>query len=188
MTLGRMIHFFLPEQKLVGISARRFGVLFVCLDIFAFIVQAAGAIIASIQDGGSIVMTGLHIYMGGIGLQEVFIICFIALAIYLHRKLIKMGGSEDDCEGRLSQGPFSWRWLFYALYFALGMITVSRSAPAHEEKEWIDLLLTMLPCRCELFSESASMPKAHQPRTKSLHTRCMNTCLMLCLCSSLSSL
>lgn len=125
MTLGRMIHFFLPEQKLVGVSARRFGVLFVCLDIFAFLVQAAGALMSSAQEAGSLVMTGLHIYMGGIGLQEAFILCFTALAIDLHRKLIRMENSHVDYNGRLNQGPFSWRWLFYALYFTLGMITVS---------------------------------------------------------------
>ncbi|OOQ83942.1 RTA1 domain protein [Penicillium brasilianum] len=124
MTLGRMIHFFLPGQKLVGVSARRFGVLFVCLDIFAFIVQATGAIMTSIQDGGSIVVTGLHIYMGGIGLQEAFILCFTALAIYLHQKLLKVESSEEVFNERLSRGHFSWRWLFYALYFALGMITI----------------------------------------------------------------
>jgi hypothetical protein len=125
MTLGRMIHFFLPGQKLVGVSARRFGVLFVCLDIFAFIVQATGAIMTSFQDGGTIVVTGLHIYMGGIGLQEAFILCFTALAIYLHRKLLKIESSEEVFNERLSRGSLSWRWLFYVLYFALGMITVS---------------------------------------------------------------
>lgn len=125
MTLGRMIHFFLPDQKLVGISSRRFGVLFVCLDIFAFIVQAAGAVLASNQDNGSLVMTGLHIYMGGIGLQEAFILCFTALAIDLQRKLTKMENSEEIYNEKLTRGRFSWRWLFYALYFALGMITVS---------------------------------------------------------------
>jgi hypothetical protein len=126
MTLGRMIHFFLPDQKLAGISARRFGVLFVCLDIFAFLVQAAGALMSSAQEDGSLVMTGLHIYMGGIGLQEFFILCFTALAIDLHRRLIRMENSHADYNGKLNQGPFSWRWLFYALYFTLGMITVSR--------------------------------------------------------------
>jgi hypothetical protein len=121
-----MIHFFLLEQKLVGISARRFGVLFVCLDVFAFIVQVSGAILASNQDNGNLVMTGLHIYMGGIGLQEAFILCFTGLAIHLHRKLIKLEASEDVYNGKLSQGPFSWRWLFHVIYFALAMITVSR--------------------------------------------------------------
>ncbi|KAJ5897049.1 lipid transporter atnI [Penicillium subrubescens] len=124
MTLGRMIHFFLPDQKLVGISARKFGVLFVCLDIFAFLVQAAGALMSSAQEGGSLVMTGLHIYMGGVGLQEFFILCFTALAIDLHRKLIRMENSHTDYNGKLNQGPFSWRWLFYTLYFTLGMITI----------------------------------------------------------------
>lgn len=166
-----MIHFFLPDQKLVGISARRFGVLFVCLDIFAFLVQAAGALLSSSQEGGSLVMTGLHIYMGGIGLQEAFILCFTALAIDLHRKLIRMEGSEADYNGKLTQGPFSWRWLFYALYFTLGMITVSRCKPKTEWlSEAIDLLLTGLLHRFESSSDSASMPRGPHLQTQSLPT------------------
>ncbi|KAJ5579648.1 uncharacterized protein N7459_005633 [Penicillium hispanicum] len=125
MTLGRMINFYLPDKRLVGISARRFGVIFVCLDIFAFIVQLAGATMTSNTDGpSSIVTDGLHIYMGGIGLQEFFILGFTALAVHLHRKLIQM----ERCNGRgiekLYQGPFPWRWMFYILYFTLTLITI----------------------------------------------------------------
>ena len=68
MTLGRMINFYLPEQKLCRVSARRFGTIFVCLDIFAFIVQLAGAVLTTGDDESeSTVMMGVHIYMGGIG-------------------------------------------------------------------------------------------------------------------------
>ncbi|KAK9235163.1 hypothetical protein V1525DRAFT_410812 [Lipomyces kononenkoae] len=42
MTLGRLIHLFIPDQRLAGISAKRYGMVFVCLDIIAFITQLAG--------------------------------------------------------------------------------------------------------------------------------------------------
>lgn len=125
MTIGRMINFYLPEQKFYHITARRFGTLFVCLDIFAFIIQLAGALITTDENEPlSTTMMGVHIYMGGIGLQELFILGFTALTIQLHRTMIRMD-NNGQCAEKLTRGAFSWRWLFYSIYFALGMITVS---------------------------------------------------------------
>lgn len=56
MTLGRMTHFFLPGQKLCGITARLFGLIFVSLDIVAFLVQLAGASMTTNTDGGTLVL------------------------------------------------------------------------------------------------------------------------------------
>ena len=122
MTLGRMIHFFIPERRFWHTSAHHFGTIFVCLDIFAFLVQAAGAVLTSMDDNSK-VMLGLHTYMGGIGLQEAFIICFLGLTIHLHRKMIEMENAGQGLE-KLSQCAFPWRWLFYSIYLALGLITV----------------------------------------------------------------
>ncbi|KAJ5301175.1 uncharacterized protein N7443_006177 [Penicillium atrosanguineum] len=126
MTLGRMVNFFLPDKKLGRINARRFGLIFVCLDILAFMVQLGGAALSS-NTGESMktVMLGLHLYMGGIGLQELFILCFLALTIHLHRKLLQLerSGTETDLQ-KLSHGSYPWRWLFYTIYVALGLITV----------------------------------------------------------------
>ncbi|KAJ5895003.1 hypothetical protein N7495_006694 [Penicillium taxi] len=122
MTLGRMIHFYIPEKRFWGIPAPRFGVIFVCLDIVAFIVQAAGAMMTSAQGDVKVVMNGLHLYMGGIGLQEAFIICFTVMTIHFHRRLIHM--ENIAATFKLTQSPFPWRWLFYTIYFALVMITV----------------------------------------------------------------
>ena len=89
MVLGRMVYFFDDEKKLAGVSAIRLGVLFVTLDIIAFIVQAAGGVLASTDDAPShIIQIGLNVYMGGMGLQELFILCFAGLAIVFHRRLI----------------------------------------------------------------------------------------------------
>lgn len=62
--------------------------------------------------------------MGGIGLQELFILCFTGMLITLHRRLLvqEQRGIMLD---RLHNGPLSWRWLFYGMYFALTMITVT---------------------------------------------------------------
>ena len=177
MTLGRMLYFYHPDRRIVHISARRFGTIFVCLDIFAFIVQAAGALMSSQKDSGTsnIVMTGLHVYMGGIGLQEFFILCFTGVLIQLHRALIKL--EERGLQARkLSSGPIPWRWLFYVLYFALFMITVSALGNQLEE-------LPLTGRRFELSSVSLSTLKALIQTTLSLHMKHTSTFSMLRPCS-----
>ncbi|KAJ5547691.1 hypothetical protein N7513_004925 [Penicillium frequentans] len=124
MTLGRMINFYIPDQKLRGISARKFGVIFVCLDIFAFFVQMVGAAFTTGKNAKKdVVLLGIHIYMGGIGLQELFIIGFTVLTIQLHLTMVAMERMGYRSE-KMTNGPFPWRWLFYAIYFALTMITI----------------------------------------------------------------
>ncbi|KAJ6106570.1 hypothetical protein N7512_010087 [Penicillium capsulatum] len=124
MTLGRMINFFIPEKRFWGVSAPRFGTIFVCLDIFAFLIQLAGAFMTSGDDDNQhLIKIGLHIYMGGIGAQEAFVLVFVALTIHLHLTLIKTERSGQSLD-KLSRGMFSWHWLFYSIYFALAMITV----------------------------------------------------------------
>jgi hypothetical protein len=126
MTLGRMIYFYLPQRKLAGISAQRYGIIFVTLDIIAFLVQLAGAsLTTNTGTETKTVLLGLHIYMGGIGMQEFFILCFLGLTIQLHRIILRMERDGVLSLEKLQQGAFSWRWLFYSAYFALGMITVS---------------------------------------------------------------
>ncbi|KAJ5222236.1 uncharacterized protein N7469_008476 [Penicillium citrinum] len=124
MTLGRMVQFFVPEQRLIKISAQRFGLIFVCLDIFAFIIQLIGVAIL-VQTGASndTVLRGVHIYMGGIAIQETFIIGFIGLTIHLHRKLLHLENTGQQL-GKMANTSFNWRWLFYTMYIALTMITI----------------------------------------------------------------
>lgn len=56
--------------------------------------------------------------MGGIGVQEFFILMFLMLAIIFHRD-VKVIGIERKT---------SWKPILYALYVALGMITVRRTS------------------------------------------------------------
>ncbi|EAW14620.1 RTA1 domain-containing protein [Aspergillus clavatus NRRL 1] len=125
MTLGRLIHFLIPDKRLGGISAKRYGLVFVWLDVLAFLVQLGGAAISSLSDTDpSIIMLGIHIYMGGIGLQELFVVIFGGLTIHLHRRMIKMEKvGELDME-KATRGSVAWRWLFRAIYAVLGLITV----------------------------------------------------------------
>jgi hypothetical protein len=118
MILGRMIYYYLPEKKLLGIGAQRFAVYFVCMDIIAFIVQGVGGSMAS--GGGTdpeSVMLGIHVYMGGIGLQELFILIFLSLAIMFHRRMLRGGEIITGAKP-------SWKPLLYALYASLGLITI----------------------------------------------------------------
>ncbi|PKX99666.1 RTA1 domain-containing protein [Aspergillus novofumigatus IBT 16806] len=125
MTLGRLIHFFIPGQRLGGISANRYGLIFVWLDILAFIVQLAGASITTQHEvPTSTTMLGIHIYMGGIGLQELFVLIFGVLAIHLHRRMVQMENYGELDHEKTTRGSISWRWLFWALYAALTLITI----------------------------------------------------------------
>ncbi|PWY89669.1 RTA1 domain protein [Aspergillus sclerotioniger CBS 115572] len=125
MTLGRLIHFFLPTQTLAGITSQKYGRIFVWLDIFAFIVQLAGAAITTPTDIPTrTIMIGVHIYMGGIGLQEFFILIFTCLTIHLHRSVLHLEKTGTLPGEKTSGANIPWRWMFYALYTALGLITV----------------------------------------------------------------
>ncbi|KAF4220815.1 hypothetical protein CNMCM8980_000398 [Aspergillus fumigatiaffinis] len=125
MTLGRLIHFFIPDQRLGGISAKLYGLIFVWLDILAFIVQLAGASITTQNDAPtSTTMLGIHIYMGGIGLQELFVLIFGVLTIHLHRRMVQMENYGALDTEKTTRGSISWRWLFWALYAALMLITI----------------------------------------------------------------
>ncbi|KDQ57165.1 hypothetical protein JAAARDRAFT_58630 [Jaapia argillacea MUCL 33604] len=113
--LGRMVHYFLPQQSIAGIRARRLATLFVLLDITALLVQGGGGSMLNNTDS-KLVLLGLHIYMGGIGLQEFFILTFVILAIRFQKKATIAG----DVLAR----PTDWRQLLYVLYATLGLITI----------------------------------------------------------------
>jgi hypothetical protein len=113
--MGRMVYNFTSTAKIFGIKAWRFGLYFVLLDITAFAVQGYGAASASgPHQSINKVLLGIHIYMGGVGLQEAFILLFLFLAIRFHRTL------------RLEQ-PITSKSalkLLYVQYAAITLITI----------------------------------------------------------------
>jgi len=116
MVVGRMVYNFLPNHKLGGIKAWRFGMLFVILDIVAFLVQLFGASTASGTNiKRSQIMMGLHIYMGGVGFQELFIIMFSGLLVRFHLRLRREMPVNEQAQ------PLR---LLYVVYAALVLITI----------------------------------------------------------------
>jgi hypothetical protein len=127
MTFSRMVYFFIPEKKMV-LKATSMAKYFVTFDIFAFIVQAVGGTMASPGSGPNVIQTGINVYMAGIGVQEFFILCFLALMVMFHKRAIQL---ENTGELRRD---IPWRPLLYALYGTLLAITVSD--PRSESKDW----------------------------------------------------
>lgn len=117
MTLGRMIYFFHPSRSLLRIPAATFAAIFVALDIVSFAVQLTGGSMAGPTAPPAEQMKAIHIYMGGIGLQEFFILIFVALALKFQIEMQRL----DKLSGKQSR---SWKPLIWALYFSLGMISV----------------------------------------------------------------
>ncbi|MCJ1278200.1 hypothetical protein MMC21_006015 [Puttea exsequens] len=116
MVLGRMVYNFTVSAKILRVKAWRFALIFVLLDIFAFLVQAAGASMAS---GDNLtkeqIDRGLHIYMGGVGLQQIFIFFFLGLAIQFQKQMRRETPMQD--RPKATQ-------LLYTLYGVLTLITI----------------------------------------------------------------
>lgn len=116
MVLGRMVYNFTTSATVLKIKAWRFGLYFVILDVVAFLIQAAGASMASGENlTNDQIERGLHIYMGGIGFQLFFILCFIYVAYCFHRQL--------NANHTTSGNVVAHRLLF-VVYAVLGLITI----------------------------------------------------------------
>ncbi|KAL1890735.1 hypothetical protein Sste5346_008060 [Sporothrix stenoceras] len=84
MVFGRLVHNYTPDRKLWGLPASKFGLVFVVLDIVAFVVQVYGAATATKNDiPTDEVLRSLHIYMGGVGIQLLFILMCCAFGFKL---------------------------------------------------------------------------------------------------------
>jgi hypothetical protein len=74
--------------------------------------------------GQSTILTGIHIYMGGIGLQEFCILIFTSIAIkfslIMRQKERELASSRHQI---LDGKPNNWRVLLYVLYASLALIT-----------------------------------------------------------------
>jgi hypothetical protein len=74
MTLGRLIHFFHPQKRTFGVKAISIAKYFVWADIMSFIVQGTGGSMLNPENSVDAQKIGLKMYMGGVGLQEGFIV------------------------------------------------------------------------------------------------------------------
>jgi len=121
--------------------------------------------------------------MGGIAIQETFIIGFIGLTIHLHRKLLHIENTGQQL-GKMANLSFNWRWLFYTMYFALTMITVSEHE-IHSRKSCL-VFLTLFPLhnRFVSLSDWQSIHMAQVQTSLQTHMSGTNMSLMPFLCSS----
>ncbi|KAI1626474.1 RTA1 domain protein [Exophiala viscosa] len=119
MVFARIVHFFSPTRKVWKISPSILAFIFVSLDITSFIIQLIGGGMAGPGASPAAQQKGVHIYMGGIGLQEFFIVCFSALVIKFHFEQ-----TTAEKTGRLAGDKLRWKWILYALYICLLAITV----------------------------------------------------------------
>ncbi|MCJ1353020.1 MAG: hypothetical protein MMC33_003004 [Icmadophila ericetorum] len=115
MVLGRMIHYFTPGQTVLKLNARRLALIFVLLDITAFLVQVGGALL-TVSTDVSTEKTGLNIYTAGVSIQLVFILFFLGLASRFHSKVRK--------EHEFALRETSWKLLLYVLYTVLSLISI----------------------------------------------------------------
>ncbi|KAJ7139035.1 RTA1 like protein-domain-containing protein [Mycena epipterygia] len=109
--MSRLVYFFVPEKHVGGISAQRLSLCFVLLDVTAFVMQAAGGTMIN-NDTPRLALLGIHIYMGGIGLQQFFILGFFALVVRFHYKMNRLGGSTE------------WKRPLYTMYISIALITL----------------------------------------------------------------
>ncbi|KDQ51945.1 hypothetical protein JAAARDRAFT_50447 [Jaapia argillacea MUCL 33604] len=119
VVLGRMVYYFIPDQSVGRIKAKRLATWFVLLDITALLIQGTGGTLAMSRGNSRVINLGLHIYMGGIGMQEVFIVLFTGLAIRFHKKAM----ATDLLLGRSKD----WGALLGVLYTTLILITWSNT-------------------------------------------------------------
>jgi hypothetical protein len=111
-----MIYFFLPNQKIYSIPASVLSIIFVSLDFVSFVIQLTGGSYAGPTAPVAMQMKGVHIYMGGIGLQQFFIFIFLGLAVKFH---LQMSGLQ-----RQELAKPGWQRLLFTLYGSLTFITV----------------------------------------------------------------
>lgn len=95
--------------------------IFVVLDFISFVVQMIGGMLAGPTASQAEQMKGIHIYMGGIGLQQCFIVMFIGIAVKFQLELKNLG-----LQGKLDvTSKKGWEKLLWAIYAGLVFITVS---------------------------------------------------------------
>lgn len=121
MVFGRMIYYFLPSQRLFKIRASIIALVFVSLDIISFVIQLVGGNLAGPSAPAEDQLRAIHIYMGGIGLQEFFIVVFLLLAIQFYREM-------NVVEGSAIMPKKGWKPLLLTLYVSLTLITVCYSS------------------------------------------------------------
>lgn len=114
------MNFFSPTRKVWIFSPSTLTLIFVTLDVVSFVVQLIGGGMAGPGASPESQKKGLNLYMGGIGMQEGFIVLFMGLVFKFHRDQLQ----AERC-GRLALNKIAgWRWMTWALYTCMLAITI----------------------------------------------------------------
>ena len=120
MAFARIVHFYSPTRKVWVFSPSILALIFVTLDVVSFVIQLVGGGMAGPGASPDAQRKGLNIYMGGIGMQEGFIVLFSGLVIKFHWDQLQAGRI-----GRLAADKsVGWKQLVWALYGCLLAITI----------------------------------------------------------------
>ncbi|KAI8937395.1 hypothetical protein NX059_005122 [Plenodomus lindquistii] len=79
MVMARLVHMFMPQHGILRLKGSWLAIIFVLLDILAFVVQLVGALKATDTHDRSVVQQGRDVYTIGVILQQVFISLFTVL-------------------------------------------------------------------------------------------------------------
>jgi hypothetical protein len=117
---ARIVNFFSPTRKVWILSPSTLALIFVTLDIISFVVQLIGGGMAGPGASPESQRKGLNLYMGGIGMQEGFIVLFLGLVVKFHQDQL-----QAERTGRLALNKIAgWRWMTWTLYGCMLAITV----------------------------------------------------------------
>jgi hypothetical protein len=124
-----MVYFFLPSHMVSSIPASILAIIFVSLEFVSFVIQLTGGSYAGPTAPLAMQMKGVHIYMGGIGLQQFFILIFLGLAIKSHLEITQLERHKMAKPG--------WKRLLFTIYKSLAFITVASQLEFEQCKEWL---------------------------------------------------
>lgn len=155
MTFARMVLYWHPENRVAGLRSNIIAGFFVFADIFSFLIQAVGGVMATSDLHGKMGLVAVYVYMAGMGVQQFFILIFLVLMILFQRRCSREPLYDADAEVPVidNEAPTdaeafndtntaanaetaavvnkpSWRPLLYALYAVLVFITVSIPFPS----------------------------------------------------------
>lgn len=100
------------------------GKWFVWLDVFSFIVQGTGGSMLNPGNDANTQDAGKKIYMGGVGVQEAFILLFLGLIVKFHIDALRLDRQGLLVGTGMSRRAGMWKWVTYSLYAVLLLITM----------------------------------------------------------------
>lgn len=120
MAAGRLVWMLHPDRSIWRFKAVSLGKYFVWLDVFSFLVQGTGGSMLNPGNSAQALDIGKKIYMSGVGVQQFFILLFIALIVRFHLDALRL-----ERQGLLAdKGSKWWKYLTYTLYIVLVLITI----------------------------------------------------------------